>query len=75
MRIVITGGAGFIGRSLAADLTAAGYEVAILSRNPAKAAGLPAGANTSKPPAVAVVARTVSTVVSIGGGNMAPAAG
>jgi len=31
MRIVITGGAGFIGRSLAADLTATGYEVVILS--------------------------------------------
>ena len=48
MRIVITGGAGFIGRSLAADLTAAGYEVVILSRNPAKAAGLPAGVRAER---------------------------
>jgi len=30
MRIVITGGAGFIGQSLAASLTTAGYEVVIL---------------------------------------------
>ena len=48
MRIVITGGAGFIGRSLAADLTAAGYEVVMLSRNPAKAAGLPAGVRAER---------------------------
>ena len=43
MRIIITGGAGFIGRGLAADLAAAGHEVVALSRNPEKAARLPAG--------------------------------
>ena len=48
MRIIITGGAGFIGRSLAADLAAAGYEVVMLSRNPAKAAGLPAGVRAER---------------------------
>ena len=48
MRIIITGGAGFIGRALAADLAAAGYEVVILSRNPAKAAGLPAGVRAER---------------------------
>jgi len=40
-RIVITGGAGLIGRALAAELTASGYEVAILSRNPQRVGGLP----------------------------------
>ena len=48
MRIVITGGAGFIGRALAADLAATGYEVVILSRNPAKAAGLPSGVRAER---------------------------
>ncbi len=43
MRVIITGGAGFIGRKLAADLAASGYEVIVLSRNPARATGLPAG--------------------------------
>lgn len=41
MRIIITGGTGFIGRLLAADLAASGYEVIMLSRNPARATGLP----------------------------------
>jgi uncharacterized protein (TIGR01777 family) len=48
MRIVITGGAGFIGRALAAVLAAAGYDVVALSRNPAKAAGLPAGVRAER---------------------------
>lgn len=43
MRIIITGGTGFIGRALAAELAGAGYEVIVLSRNPARATGLPAG--------------------------------
>ena len=41
MRVIITGGTGFIGRQLAAELLAAGYEVVALSRNPGKVAGLP----------------------------------
>jgi hypothetical protein len=43
MRVIITGGAGFIGRALADNMAAAGYEIVVLSRDPAKAAGLPAG--------------------------------
>ena len=48
MRIIITGGAGFIGRTLAANLAAAGHEVVVLSRNPAQAAGLPAGVRAER---------------------------
>ncbi|MBN2408828.1 MAG: TIGR01777 family oxidoreductase [Candidatus Aminicenantes bacterium] len=36
--IVISGGTGFIGRPVTASLLEAGYEVAVLTRNPAKAA-------------------------------------
>jgi uncharacterized protein len=39
MRIVIAGGSGFLGRRLAAAWLAAGDEVTILTRNPARAAG------------------------------------
>ncbi len=44
MRVVITGGTGLIGRALARDLVSAGYEVVVLSRDPARApaAALPA---------------------------------
>lgn len=38
-RVVITGGTGLIGRALAAELVAAGYEVVVLSRAPYKACG------------------------------------
>ncbi len=48
MNIIITGGAGFIGRALAADLAGAGYEVVALSRNPARATGLPAGVRAER---------------------------
>ena len=47
-RIVITGGAGLIGRALAAELVASGYEVAILSRNPQRVGGLPPGVRLEK---------------------------
>lgn len=43
MRIIITGGTGFIGRQLAADMQHAGHEVIVLSRNPAQVTGMPAG--------------------------------
>lgn len=43
MRVIITGGTGFIGRQLAEELLAHGYEVVALSRNPDAANGLPAG--------------------------------
>ena len=41
MRVMITGGAGFIGRQLADELLANGYEVVALSRNPDSVDGLP----------------------------------
>jgi uncharacterized protein (TIGR01777 family) len=41
-RILITGGTGFIGGRLTAALVAAGHEVTVLTRSPAKAAALPA---------------------------------
>lgn len=40
-RVIITGGTGLIGRALAAELVAAGYEVIVLSRAPQRAQGLP----------------------------------
>lgn len=43
MRIVITGGTGVIGRVLASTLVESGYEVVVLSRNPAQAPRLPEG--------------------------------
>lgn len=43
MRVVLTGGTGLIGRALAAELAAAGYEVVVLSRNPQQAPALPPG--------------------------------
>lgn len=44
MRVVVTGGTGFIGRALVAALTARKDEVTVVSRDPARARGvLPAG--------------------------------
>jgi uncharacterized protein len=44
MKIIITGGTGLIGRSLAASLAGVGVEVILLSRNPTRGlSGLPAG--------------------------------
>ncbi|MEP7200555.1 MAG: TIGR01777 family oxidoreductase [Chloroflexota bacterium] len=43
-RIIITGGTGLIGRALTRELTTHGYEVLLLSRRPAEAKDLPAGA-------------------------------
>lgn len=43
MKVIITGGTGLIGRALAAELVAVGYEVVVLSRNPHRARGLPPG--------------------------------
>lgn len=39
-RVIITGGTGMIGQPLAKQLAKAGYDVVVLSRNPARAAGL-----------------------------------
>lgn len=38
MKILVTGGTGFIGRPLCAELLAAGYQVTVLSRNPQRVA-------------------------------------
>ncbi|UCC54928.1 MAG: NAD-dependent epimerase/dehydratase family protein, partial [Anaerolineaceae bacterium] len=35
-RVVVSGGTGLIGRDLVARLTAGGYEIVVLSRNPQK---------------------------------------
>ena len=47
MRVIITGGTGLIGSALAQNLAAAGHEVIILSRNPAKHS-LPSGIRGEK---------------------------
>jgi uncharacterized protein (TIGR01777 family) len=44
MKVIITGGSGLIGRALTHDLLSGGHQVQILSRNPKKAKGIPAGA-------------------------------
>jgi uncharacterized protein (TIGR01777 family) len=43
MRVLITGGSGLIGRAAAARLAAEGHEVIVLSRDPERVRGLPAG--------------------------------
>jgi len=43
MKVLITGGSGFIGRALGASLGSDGHEVIALSRNPQDVVGLPAG--------------------------------
>ncbi len=43
MRIIITGGTGWIGRQLAGQLAGDGHETIVLSRNPSQTAGMPAG--------------------------------
>jgi uncharacterized protein (TIGR01777 family) len=48
MRIVITGGTGMIGRSLAANLAPDGHEVVLLSRTPERATDLPTGVRAEK---------------------------
>ena len=46
-RVLITGGSGLIGRAVTAELTAAGWEVVVLSRRPEAVSGLPAGARAA----------------------------
>lgn len=48
MRIIITGGTGLIGRSLAAVLTNENHEVILLSRSPNRTSGIPAGARVER---------------------------
>lgn len=48
MRIVVAGGTGFIGKALCRQLLAAGHEVVVLTRDPARAQGMvPAGAQVA----------------------------
>lgn len=48
MRVIITGGTGLIGKKLAEAIVKDGHEVVILTRNPEKANGLPAGTRAVK---------------------------
>lgn len=48
MRVVITGGSGLIGRAVAAPLAADGHDVVVLSRDPARVRGLPAGVRAAR---------------------------
>jgi uncharacterized protein len=48
MRVLIPGGSGMLGRHLAADLTADGYEVILLSRTPERVSALPDGATAKR---------------------------
>lgn len=48
MRYIVTGGTGLIGRGLTSNLVADGHEVIILSRNPARAIGSPAGVRVER---------------------------
>jgi uncharacterized protein (TIGR01777 family) len=48
MRVVITGGSGLIGRAVAAPLAAQGHDVVVLSRDPEKVRGLPAGVRAAR---------------------------
>ena len=43
MRIIVTGGTGLIGRALCGELIRGGHQVVVLSRDPARDHGLPAG--------------------------------
>lgn len=68
MRVLVTGGTGFIGRALCRQLMGAGHEPCVLTRNPAKAA--------AKLPGVQLVehleqAGTVQAVINLAGEPLA----
>jgi len=48
VRVVITGGSGLIGSAVTRELAGAGHEVVVLSRDPGKVKGLPAGARAAR---------------------------
>jgi uncharacterized protein len=76
MRVIITGGTGFIGRGLAGELVGAGHEVVLLSRNPAKATDLPAGVRVERwdgqsAEGWAALADAAGAIVNLAGENLA----
>jgi uncharacterized protein (TIGR01777 family) len=67
MRVLVTGGTGFIGRALVRALLARGETVAVLTRDPARAAGvLPPGAAAI----AALPAEAPDAVVNLAGENL-----
>ncbi len=48
MRVLITGGSGLIGRAAVAPLVGEGHEVIVLSRDPERVRGLPAGVRAAR---------------------------
>ncbi|MGQ9792895.1 MAG: TIGR01777 family oxidoreductase [Anaerolineae bacterium] len=77
MRVVITGGSGLIGRKLAAELAAAGYEVVVLSRRPQEVQeAVPAGARVAvwdgrSAEGWAALADGARAIVNLAGSNIA----
>jgi uncharacterized protein (TIGR01777 family) len=48
MRVIVTGGSGLLGRALTVALAARDHEVIVLSRDPARVSGLPAGVRAER---------------------------
>jgi len=76
MRVIITGGTGLIGRALMASLAADGHEVIILTRDPARATGLPPGARAERWDARSAagwgtLANGADAIVNLAGENLA----
>jgi len=76
MRVIITGGTGLIGRALMASLVADGHEVIILTRDPARATGLPPGARAERWDARSAagwgaLASGADAIVNLAGENLA----
>jgi uncharacterized protein len=76
MRTIITGGTGLIGRALAARLAGEGREVIILTRSPARAAGLPRGVRAvgwdgRTPEGWGAMADGAAAIVNLAGANIA----
>lgn len=76
MRVIITGGTGLIGRALMASLAADGHEVIALTRDPARAMGLPAGARAEHWDARSAagwgkLANGADAIVNLAGENLA----
>lgn len=76
MRVIITGGTGLIGRALTASLAADGHEVIVLTRDPARTIGLPAGARAERWDARSAagwgkLANGADAIVNLAGENLA----